>query len=132
MSKLSKEQFKRLEPLEVFLNQSRHDYLVNQSMANKEIVFEIHRKLFGGDIGKITCPTCVLRTYRRVADLYFEYKESKKEKKEEKEEIKEDSSTAQDIIRVQETTIEEKNAAAKNKSTAAKQTTQDKKKTIKK
>lgn len=70
-NKLSKEQRKQLKPLEPFLRQAQHDYLVNQTAGNKDIVFKIHREIFGGDLGKPSCPTCTLRTYKRVAELYF-------------------------------------------------------------
>lgn len=72
---LTKEQFEALKVVEPFLNQSLHDYVVNQSMVNKELVFGIHREIFGGDLGSINCPSCVLKTYKRIADLYFPYKE---------------------------------------------------------
>jgi hypothetical protein len=70
-NKLTKEQRKQLKSLEPFLRQAQHDYLVNQTAGNKEIVFKIHREIFGGDLGKPSCPTCTLRTYKRVAELYF-------------------------------------------------------------
>ena len=72
---MNKEQFEKLQPLEVFLEQSKHDFLTNQSMSNREIVFGINRELFGGNTGSINCPSCVLREYKRLADVYFKYKE---------------------------------------------------------
>lgn len=93
MNKLTTAQKQKLKPIEPFLRQSLANYLVNQTIENKEIVFAIHRQIFGGDLGKPTCPTCVLKTYRRIAELYFapKEKEEKKEKPAQKEQTSQDT-----------------------------------------
>lgn len=90
MNKLTTAQKQKLKPIEPFLRQSLANYLVNQTIENKEIVFAIHRQVFGGDLGKPTCPTCVLKTYRRIAELYFAPKE-KEEKPAQKEQTSQDA-----------------------------------------
>jgi len=76
MKEINSTQFIQLEPLEPFFAQAQHDYLTNQTMANKEIVFGINTQIFGGVTGSINCPTCVLREYKRLGELYFKYKEN--------------------------------------------------------
>lgn len=70
---MTKDQFDRLAPLELFLEQSTHNYLVNQSMANKQVVFTICKEL-GIQTGSISCATCVLKAFQRVAELFFKFK----------------------------------------------------------
>lgn len=72
---MNQSQFNRLKPLEIFLEQSTHQYIVNQSMANKKVVFEIAAEL-GIKTGSISCSSCVLKVYQRVAEHFFEFKKS--------------------------------------------------------
>lgn len=73
--KLTKQQYDLLKPLEVFLYQASHDFLVNQTKANKQLVFSLNKEIFGATTGRESCPTCVLREYKRLAELYFNYQE---------------------------------------------------------
>ena len=71
-------QFDELKPLEKFLEQATHDYLVNQSMSNKKVVFKIAEEL-GIKTGSITCSSCVLKAFKRVAEQFFEFKAKESE-----------------------------------------------------
>ena len=71
-------QFDELKPLEKFLEQATHDYLVNQSMDNKKVVFKIAEEL-GIKTGSITCSSCVLKAFKRVAEQFFEFKAKESE-----------------------------------------------------
>ena len=71
-------QFDELKPLEKFLEQATHDYLVNQSMNNKKVVFKIAEEL-GIKTGSITCSSCVLKAFKRVAQQFFEFKAKESE-----------------------------------------------------
>lgn len=71
-------QFDELKPLEKFLEQATHDYLVNQSMGNKKVVFKIAEEL-GIKTGSITCSSCVLKAFKRVAEQFFEFKAKESE-----------------------------------------------------
>ena len=71
---MTQNQYDRLKPLELYLEQSTHNYLVNQTMANKQVVFTVCKEL-GIQVGSITCASCVLKAFQRVADLFFSYQE---------------------------------------------------------